>query len=303
MATDTFGSVESVLATANTATSGGVGQYGVSCVVRSGGEVVAFFNGARVANMGNSYAQTYYSRRTGVNTWSAATQVSAGGTVDFVNPEAILGTSDRVHFIHNQPSPGAAGVQRALSSGNVLQTANTGLGGGADGQNCGISYDNAGTIKVVNLVGPTAAAALNSWPFDSADTPSITAQTFGSNANTLPLRVFNDGTDVWVLYRKNADSDLYVQKSTDNGSTYSGETLAFAATVAAAKSNLSIDGNIFTRGSSVVIPYVVNDNGTLKYNEYVVRSIAAAAPVVGWEAQGAQFTQRQANRAMGGSPQ
>jgi len=88
--------------------------------------------------------------------------------------------------------------------------------------------------------------------------------------------MFNDGTDVWALYRSSTASDLYVIKSTDDGASFSGEALALTGTVANVSADLSKDGNIYLRGNDYVIPYVVNDNGTLKYNEYVVRSVAAA---------------------------
>ncbi len=47
-----------------------------------------------------------------------------------------------------------------------------------------------------------------------------------------------------------------------------------------------------------------NGNGAAgKLIAYWYVAAAAGDPITGWEAQGAQFTQRQANRAMGGSPQ
>jgi len=281
MSSDTWVLDETILSGLNTQTSGAVLQFISSVVVRSTGEVVAFFSGAQITNMGNSYAQTYCMRRTGVNTWvnisggAGATQVSAGGTVDFTGPEEVLGTSDRVHFIHRN---GSTVTQRALTSANALQTAGTtNFVGSPIGTGTAIAYDDAGTTRVIwaAMSGGSTAFALT---FDSGNTPTLTqiASTLGTSASVPAARLFNDGTDAWALYRKTTDSDLYVLKSTDDGANWGSEASAFTGTVGAADINLSIDGNIFTRGSSVVIPHIVNDNGTLKYNEYVVRTLVAA---------------------------
>ncbi len=269
MSSDTFVTAETIASAFNPQTSGSANVYGISNVVRSGGEVVAFFNGARVANMGNSYAQTYYSRRTGVNTWTAATQVSAGGTVDFTQPEAVLGASDRIQFVYKGTS--TSGYNRtALTSGNVLQTTQP-ASVTANGFS-GISYDNAGTQK--DIIGRASTSATNVDAFDDGNTPAINTVVVEAVVGT-PVRTFNDIVTAYCVYRDSADSDLYVETSTDNGATWGTKTNIFTGTVAGVDTNLSIDGNIFLRGSDYVIPYVVNDNGTLKYNEYVVRSIAS----------------------------
>jgi len=91
-----------------------------------------------------------------------------------------------------------------------------------------------------------------------------------------PARVFNDGTDVYVVVRDDITSDLYLYTSTTDGVSYGARTVFFTGTVAAANVNLSIDAIIYQRGSNFVIPYIVNDNGTLKYNEYTVRTSGPA---------------------------
>ncbi len=232
--------------------------------------------------MGSSWAQTYYSRRTGVNTWSAAVQVSAGGTADFTTPEALLGASDIVHFNWKDITAGKDN-QRALSSANVLQTASTPFGN-AGGLGQGVSYNNAGTQKII-VGGDDNATSFFSIRYDSANTPTINTAASGASVDGPTVRLFNDGTTAWALYRETTSSDLIAQSSTDNGATFGSQFTAFTATVTAGAASLSIDGNIFTRGSSVVIPYVVNDNGTLKYNEYVVRTLTAAFGWDSWDAK------------------
>ena len=296
MSTDSFPINETIISGLNTENSSSAPQYGCAIVARSSSNMVAFFNGAQVANMGNSYAQTYYSRRTGVNTWSAAVQVSAGGQLDFTQPEAILGASDSIHFTYMTGSL-ATFNQRTLNSSNVLQTNGTVALAGGFGTTPylwdGISYNNAGTQKVVVATNAITVAGQGSrdFYFDSGNTPTLNSVQFSTNSDgTATGRCFVDGTDVWILFQSNVDSDLHVKKSTDNGATWGTDTTAFVATVSQTTTNLSIDGLIFTRSSSVVIPYVVNDNGTLKYNEYVVRSIT----IVGKLIQVSQAVQRAA---------
>jgi hypothetical protein len=273
MSSDTFVTAETIASGFNPQTSGSANVYAGSVAIRVSGSVpVVLFNGARVANMGNSYSQVYHSFRIGEASWTAAAQVSAGGQVNFTQPEAVLGTSDRVHFIYRNLSNDRV-TQRALSSGNSLQTVGEVAGVSCVGPYSAVSYDNGGTIKVVCLGGNDPIVVL---AFDSADNPTeATGDTSIMSNPSIPTACFVDGTDVWALLANSSDSDLYVAKSTDNGATFGSATNAMTATVAAAGTNLSVDGNIFTRGSSVVIPYVVNDNGTLKYNEYVVRTIVS----------------------------
>lgn len=280
MSSDLFADLGAIANGLNTNTSGGVNQFGCSIIVRSGtngdgsAPAVVFFNGARVASMGNSYSQTYYSRRTGVSTWSAATQVSAGGTVDATLPEAVLGASDRVHFLWNA----SGGKERSLSSANSLDTQQSLVNLGTV-QVSGISYNDGGTIRV--QVTGNAGTQVYTERFDSGANPTINGTQISAAAGAgsgTPCRPFVDGTDVWALWA-NQSTNLKVDTSTDNGATWGTDTTAFTGTsFSLVNALLSHDGNIYQRGSDVVIPYVVNDNGTLKYNEYVIRTVAAPDP-------------------------
>jgi hypothetical protein len=259
-ATDLFGTAE-VAYTTQTATGQAAAGWGSSIVVRSTGEVVAFFNGLQTKTSGTFYARVYYSRRTAVNTWSAAVEVDAVAASDYVSPEAVLGASDAVQFIWRSLG-GAVGSQRLLSSGNVLGTA-ANITQATTYQ--GVSYLNGAVTRFIVVSGGGSVA----W--DSGTTVTTTGVAL---ANSLdPARPFVDGTDVIALYVK-ADGDLWFRKTIDHGATWQAETGAiFVGTVASAEGNLSKDATIYQRGNNVVIPYIVNDNGTLKYNEYTVRSL------------------------------
>ena len=261
-ATDTFlASTETVLAASSIATAGG-GNAGQNCslVVRSNGNVVLFYNGTQAKVSGTFYANVWYRERTGVNTYGTAVQVSALTAVDYTNPVAVLGSSDRTHFLFFSVT---TINQRHLTSANTLGTATTNAIASPILDAC--TYNNAGTTKVVAL---TSGRAIR---FDSADNPSIASST--SVTMGTPVRATDDGTDVYALYQSSTDSDLYTKKSTDNGATFGSAVSAFVGTVTAADANVSKNQLIYQRGSNVVIPYLVNDNSVLKYNEYVVRTL------------------------------
>lgn len=259
-------------------TSGGTAQRAASVVVRSSdSEVIVVYNGARQAVMGNSYSRIVAKRRTGTNTWVAAdgvtnpTPLDAGGQTDWINPEAVLGSSDRTHFFWTATSLTSV-RHRALTSANALQTVGSGSNSTGGNPLSAIAYDDSGTTRVICSFVSSSADTFDY--FDSANTPTLNASSKSDNFETFG-RLFNDGATAYAVCRKSTDSDLYVISSTDAGANWSASTNIFTATIANADANLSRDGNIYQRGSDFVIPYIVNDNGTLKYNEYVVRSVAS----------------------------
>lgn len=275
---------EVILANANTSTSLSGSATNVSLVVRSTGEVVAFFHGTHLASMGSSWSRVYYARRTGTNTWTAPIEVDAGGLADWGFPTAILGASDSVHFLWGNFTTAATAInQRTLSSSNVLQTAGATTANYGGRPINGVSFVNGGVTKVdaVSIYMGTSPVGPKVIRFDSGNTPTLNETLIVSGAVTyFPVRLFVDGTTLYALWVNSTDNDLYVASSTDNGATWSAATNVFTGTVSGGQDvNLSVNGNVYTRGSAVVIPYVVNDNGTLKYNEYTVRTLSTPASV------------------------
>jgi len=264
-ATDTFTTTsEAIVTGVQSAGQTGSLQFGCSLVVRSAGEVVAFYNGLQTKTSGTFYSRVYYSRRTAVNTWSAAVQVDANTAVDNVNPTMVLGSSDRLHFFWVS----TAINQRHLTSANVLGTANTALATTSPPLDV-VTINDSGTIRHVGLT------AVGEFRFTSADNPTIS-----TNLTAIlgtPARGVDDSLIAYALYRDSASSDLYVKTSSDFGATWGTGAASFVATVAGVDTNLSKNQHAYQRGSLVVFPYIVNDNGTLKYNEYTVRTLAPPA--------------------------
>jgi len=270
--TDTFlATTETVLAAgaiAGQATAG----WGCSLAVRSTGEVVLFYNCVATNTSGTARARVAYRRRTGVNTYAAEVRVDANAAFDNTTPEVVLGANDRIHFAWLNSTTNI--MHRVLNSVNTLLAASTGQNTtfGNVSYISSVSYNDAGTRKVVLHRGAKTVY------FDSADAPTLNLSS-ASISDYQPNSLFVDGTDVWTL-NNNVSQDLQVAKSTNAGSTFGSPVTAMAATVGVDKEALSRDGLVYQRGNSVVIPYIVNDNGTLKYNEYQVRYVPP--PFVGY---------------------
>ena len=271
--TDTFlATIETVAAASSVGPQGGTGApVSGAIVVRNSGEVVAFYNGAQTKTSGTFYGRVYYQRRTGVNTWTAAVEVDAATAAVATGPLAVLGASDRVHFMWCMGNVGNIRTLTAANTLGTLATSTTAFFADA------VSYARGGVTKVVVT---NSGAGQSTVRFDSADTPSPTVANQTISIADIPHRIGVDPVtnDVTIVYRSTADSDLWAIKSTDDGATFGSPVSFFVGTVASADTNLSRSstGSFYSRGGYDVVGYVVNDNGTWKYNEYVVRAPAIA---------------------------
>jgi hypothetical protein len=272
--TDTFLATIETVAAASVVTGQATSGWGASLVVRSNSNVVIFYNGLNVTTGGTLRARVYYRERTGVNTYGTATRVDANTAIDNTMPFAVLGgtANNRVHFAWNA---GATAGYRTLSAANALNTGGSNASMAAPGD--GVSYDRAGTTKVIftsNLNGSQGTLR-----FDSSDNPTPTFANQSIADATIPHRIgtFPNTDDVTIVYRSSADSDLYSIKSSDDGATFGAPASFFVGTVANADTSVSrsSSGSVYTRGSDSVVGYIVNDNGTLKYNEYALVSLPA----------------------------
>lgn len=289
MSTDTWASVELVQSAMATAGASNANAWQNSILRRSDGTTVILYQGPRAAVMSVNYSRVVYARRTTGAVWTNNIAVDSGGAFNWGFAEAVLGASDRSHFFFNAVGSSQNYWTVTLTSANALQTAVSANTSSA-GQMQGVGYVNGANTQIVASVARTTTAGFADYAFVSADTPTFATDTSDAvTGATLPARTFFDGTDVWRLYLNS--NALYAAKSTNNGGSYgSASTAHTGTTISSADANLSMDGAIFTRSSAVVIPFVVNDNGTLKYNEYVVRTLATALTATSFAAGAAAFT-------------
>ena len=265
METQTWLATTETISAAAATTAVGAAGAATSIVVRSTGEVVAFYSGVQTKTSGTFYSRVYYKRRTGVNTWSTAVQVDSNTANQHTEPFAALGANDRVHF---QSLQGGSVALRTLSAANALSaiTTTVSIGALADIAN----YDVGGVTKIV-VSG--ASNGLGGAYYDSSDAPTMTIAYGTFNNGRDPHRLFIDESDVYHLCSESTSGDLFLFKSIDHGASWTqvGTGAVFTGTVAANKQALSFTFRTYSRGSAFVVPYVVNDGGTWKYNEHTVR--------------------------------
>lgn len=251
-------------------------QYYCDVVFRSSdSQPVAFFNGARKNVSGTLYSRVYYSNRTGTNTWVAAVEVDANPALnDGSGTACTIGTSSDVHFLWAEA---ATVQQRTLNSSNVLQTKTsisvavaTVFGGVYDATN----------NNVINSIGLTT----NVWDsinFASGNTPTLAAvAAISGSASGGEGSIILDGTTAWYIAQKTATT-LGITSSTDDGTTWAASGTEYTGTTSVTLSSRKA-GVSYVSGGNWVFPYIVNDNGTLKYNEHIIRSInTSITPTVG----------------------
>lgn len=277
MSSDTFVTAETIVSAINITDSGG-GSYGLCELIFDpvNAQPTALYPGPRVS----THAKVNTKHRTGVATWSAAVVVDAAVITSDAYPFGIaIGDSGLIHFFTNPD--GSSCVERAITSAFALQTAVSisGVSGTFSGKPT--SLVNGGTTKVCcGAIGDLTANTRGLY-FDSASVPTVNVSSdIGTGADThIGPKTYADVTDFWVLYTRTTTGGVYVAKSTTSGSTWGAETLAMSATATASGPNgdefLSYSATVYQRGSNVVIPYTVNDAGTLKYNEFVIRTVSS----------------------------
>ena len=94
MATETWGTMESVHANFDPTSSTTLTYIISSITVRSDGSVIIAYAGPRVS----TFSRVGYKIRDTASVWGSYTELSSSGSVNWTDPEVILGASDRVHF-------------------------------------------------------------------------------------------------------------------------------------------------------------------------------------------------------------
>lgn len=253
-----------------------------SISVRSNGDVIVFYNGPLVANMGSDRFRVYYARRVSA-VWTVDVAVDNGGATGWYVNGMADGSSDR-HHLYFEDNGALDGYQRCLHSDNTLETFpasyDTTLGGNYNYSD-GASYDASGTQKVRVISQDATANQLNSVKLDSAATPTITLDTDITGATNPALSNFtscfsSQSTNLWHAFIDSVN-DIYTQSNANDGgwstpaSFYTG-----TATV--------IYSNVYTRGGDIVLGMVFVETDP-KYTEKVLvqggnaASISAAASV------------------------
>ena len=279
--TNTWGTKDqAVHSTASTQLPSGT-QTSCDLVVRSDGTVVCVYPNAGASIMGTGYSRVAYRIRSG-GTWGSAVAVDDAGSVNYKYSRCVLGASDKVHITYQDSvshrqhksltSGGSLSAAEALSDNFVTSN---------DVSEAGMVYYDSGgseivygswvrstdadvyTAKVTNDGTPAAEARASDSSFD------ITIKSSAS----LAVDTAND--TVYLVYVDGSSRDIYMAK--DSGSGWGTHTeILDAVTVS------TIGANIYTIDSTdIVLGYVYDDGGTIKYNEYVVVVGSVVRSIIG----------------------
>jgi hypothetical protein len=257
--TDTFSTPETVDAGFNATI------FSCGIVIRlNTTQPIICYNGPKVA----TFERCYWRTRTGVNTWTAAANYDQPGQ-DWSGARLTLGVNGDVMMFARS---GANAFQRTLPSSNILDTAPTVIQNSVAspvGIRPAVLYANAGAQVVV----PECAGSYSYYVGGS----NPTSIGMVSNAVTgFPAQAYADldggqNQFVHILYRNNSGG-ISVITSTNYGATFSAPTVSMVASIAANDNALSRDSAMYQRGPAHwYLPYIVNDNGTWKYGEYLAR--------------------------------
>jgi hypothetical protein len=272
MSTDSFGTAQTVSSVSVVAIVG-VTRTASIAEVRSNGEVVVLHPIANDSVMGTARARLGCTVRSAGGTWGSATAVTdATATLHFNQAQAAKGASDRIHFFWADTS--AAGTyHRSLNSSNVLATAaakSTTVGSPTDAVYTSVGGVTRPYLATTNNV----VAYVVSGVLEILTIPGSAA---GSSGEDQRLTNDYDGSthNLWQVYLKTTDSDLYALKSTNGSASWTAEVAIFTGTVSG--SNVVSVGEVYLRGGNYVIPYVFYDTSasTYKYNEYIARAAGA----------------------------
>jgi hypothetical protein len=264
------------------------------CKRTSSGEIVVALNSDYTVISMAEYSRVRVYRRTGVGAWTDAgvadgsgTTAAAAYTGAVVQPDP---NSDAV-YIGTLASVTNVGWLTTLTAANTLfRTSVSTWGSLTGGTNAAgglqlACYDASGTTKLAMWANDTTGgggvrhAYGNGNATGAVTLSSATLAAEGGN----PFRFYSDdnsGTDtLYVIGTEVSTADIYLRSSTNHGQTWGSRSTIFTATVSFDTLLTNSHGSIYTRGGNYVIPYTVNDNGTVKYNEYILRSATTTKSV------------------------
>ena len=249
------------------------GTGGISLAVRSDGEVVALIEDEHDAWHGGDYNRISYLNRTS-GTWDASTTAVDAGTggVSYTLPRSVLGASNKVHFTYYD---GSNIQHKSLSSGDSLSSAEAVNDTTPTDGNSRLAYLNDGSNDLV----------MTAWIKDSDDkvytslitddgTPAAEGATSDAViwvvSNTFSLTA-DDTNDKFYAAWSGTANDLFHDEY-DAGWGTDVETWD-AVTISA------IGGaNVYQNDAGdTVLAYVVDNGGTIQYNEYTLVAGAAGS--------------------------
>ena len=261
---------ESILGSTSVVNSSALSMLGIS--IRSDGDVIVTHNGSTDKIMGTDYDRAKYSRRESGSWTSDVDLGDVSASVNYYASGVVIGGSDRMHFFFVDDTNNDM-YQRTLNSSNSLETLPSAFDTTVSTtelalMQLGVSYDSGGTIKVRYPISDATASVANSAKLDSnTDTPTVTQDTGITGATAVNTGAYfrltftADGTTLWHSFQA-ADHDLYTQSNADDAGWDA--PVEFYDDAGALSGHRA---NIYTRGSTKVLAFVMTAGSSIKYHE------------------------------------
>ena len=287
MSTDTWTLVNEAVVTAYAEAATGDVDNSAAITVRSNGDVILLYNGAKAAVMGVDRERVYYARRVS-GSWTVDVAVDNAGATSWFTGSTVVGSSDRMHFFFQDGDADDA-YERALTSANVLETFPASFDATIDATQShfktqGVSYVSGANTKVRYPLFDATATTLNSAKCDSADAPTMSEDSDITGATNPGAALYNssfaaNGTTLWHTFVESVTFDILTQSNADDAG-WSATSSFYAGTV------VKLLTNVFTRNGDIVLAIVFGETDT-KYTEKVlvvggnIFSIISAATLTG----------------------
>lgn len=272
MATDAWlGTIETI---ADPPGSPSIDYTFASLIVRSNGEAVCTFAESVSVSM-VTYQRVSFKRRVGGVWETSGTPLDAAGSVNYSNPVAVLGASDRVHFFFtdntNRPLQSRTLSQaNALSSVVTVDPESSSVAQGPHPMVVGSTYVDGAITRLVIPFSHFNSASVTTQGYvatgDSLDSPtfSITAVQDSSTANVKRTNGQSimfpgiDGTTRHVLFGDSATADL--MRDVNTGTGWGTDVNELVGTIN------QVSANIYDRTGSK-LAMLLDDGGVIKYAE------------------------------------
>jgi hypothetical protein len=310
MSTDVFDQQDSQVADLSGMTAPLTSALWCSIALRAGvtgDELVIAASGLIDSIMGTDYQRVdfWHGADTGTPSWTGPVSLDVSTAEQTrTSPQLVLGTNDKIHVLWqtypgaNPATSGGSVAARTISTSNTLSTLQTNSShvGTAPGIKAGVSYDDAGTQKVIWIGNYNISNTFRGDEDGSDDIGTLTATDFtdASNRAANNLSIVEVSGTLYALFANNNDgADLYTNSSDDNGATWGTPTEELDAVTLS-----YISADVLDTGK---IAYLYVDGGTTKYNEIVLGiSFASGLSGVG-TSTGALTTSIQAAGALSGA--
>lgn len=276
MSSDTF-------TTSNESVTSAVGtdldaDKAISISLETGGDVILFYQGAS-ENSGGQKERVDLAHRV-VSTWTVDQAVDAGGSVHYYLGGIVRGEANKFHLTFKDDTNIEAkhrsvqDVDGTLSAVEDLSDTDT------DALNFvviqPVYYDTGGVERITATWQRQITQAFHTSEINDDGTP--VAEENASQFSVLATSEFIVGSyavdekTVWSIHVSVGTPTIYSNNNVDSAG-WSGTD---NSEVAGADPTL-LTSNIYQRGTDIVLAFIYEDTGTVKYNETVLRSVSSGA--------------------------